>query len=1072
MSDWLDVLNDEQRNAVEQTEGYVCLHAGAGTGKTRTLTYRYAYLINEYGISPRSVWCVTFTNKAAVEMKQRVQQLCGNAIGNPFVTTFHGFCALFLREEIMAIGWPKTFTICDVSDVKELLRPLYKECEIDGKKLSLKKAWEFIDCKKETKDYISAFIGPDSTELLKRSASATEDNLKLFWRYLFAQRTTYSLDFDDLILLTLHILQNFPEVRERWQKRLEYILVDEFQDIDRDQYMLVEILANYHNNLFIVGDPDQTIYSFRGARVEYFQNFVNAHAPQGIKLNLTYNYRSQGAILKAAYSVISNNVDPDRLPLIAKREDITLDDMIVSRDPNLKLEEKMSPQVVEHLAKSSYYSNARAGNHKDRLAKAVGFKAQKKLERIGLEPRPSEHNFAHQISPWDQVLPSQEQVYTLEDNQAYWSLRELLSESPNKKGQALSLKPIITHASSVYTEADYVVDCIKEIKYLDPNATIAILYRAHYVAMQFENALVAAKIPYNVIGDLRFFDRKEIRDVIAYIRLRVNLDDDVAFRRIVNVPPRGFGKKRMEKLDLIAKANNCSLFKALILSQDDDFLFSRQTKVADFIKVMGDLSQAPFKSPVDDFELIINNTGYEEWIKESGEDERLENIATLKSYLSDFKKNQDDEVNLADFVSNVTLMTSADESSPVNAVRLMTVHNAKGLEFDYVFVVSVNEAVFPSKKAINELNVEEERRLMYVAMTRAKKQLFLSEAGGMLQNRQDPQAKIPRLPSRFLAEVKKDEVVEIGGSYMSPLGQTEIRVGNENKSNLMSVGERFVHKILGTGIVREVRAVEGEYLVFYEKLGRERTLAFTAKFERLSPSPNQAPAGAIAPAVASLQPQAQAQAPGLGQSLALGQTMGQPWPQPQQQPWPQGLAQPVSNAYQSNMNGTVAANGFNALNARGNQGQSPFSGDACASTEQGANTNNNGMMSFAQFCAQGVTPPSAPEVNSLGNGFGNVYQGPSGEANKIAEPLISTDYQQIDDDYVDDDDDEVAFVPTESLHRPKFNAFNAESAPTFSNSVVNNYNIDIGQGYGFKGHNPMATFKGNRGKKSSTEGES
>ncbi len=168
------------------------------------------------------------------------------------------------------------------------------------------------------------------------------------------------------------------------------------------------------------------------------------------------------------------------------------------------------------------------------------------------------------------------------------------------------------------------------------------------------------------------------------------------------------------------------------------------------------------------------------------------------------------------------------------------------------------------------------------------------------------------------------------------------------------------------------------------------------------------------------------------------------------------------------MNGAVAANGFNAINARSNQGQSPFSGDACASTEQGANTNNNGMMSFAQFCAQGVTPPSAPEVNSLGNGFGNVV-----EANKIAEPLISTDYQQIDDDYVDeDDDDEVAFVPTESLHRPKFNAFNAESAPTFSNNVVNNYNIDIGQGYGFKGHNPMATYKGSKTKKSSTEGES
>lgn len=913
MSDWLDVLNDEQREAVEATEGYICLHAGAGTGKTRTLTYRYAYLINEYGISPRSVWCVTFTNKAAIEMKQRVQQLCGNAVGNPFVTTFHAFCALFLREEIMAVGWPKTFTVSDVSDVKDLLRPLYQECEVDGKKLSLKKAWEFIDAKKGDRDYVPALIGPDSMELMKRSQEAAEDELKLFWRYLFAQRTTYSLDFDDLILLTLHILNHFPEVKERWQKRLEYIMVDEFQDIDSDQYELVEILAGKNNNLFIVGDPDQTIYSFRGARVEYFKNFCNLHAGQGRKLNLTYNYRSQSHILQAAYSVISNNPDPDRLPLVAMRTDITIDDMASTHDPNIRKEDRMSPDVAAKIASSSYYSQGTAlRQRKDRLARVTGYRAQQKLERIGLEPvRPADGSQGSQSSPYGQAgaaghygqagVPgpygpggaggraSYNEAVTLQadDGQYHYEyqavsdrpvagLRSALSETPDKNGRALSMKPVITHTSSIYVEADYVCRTIKEIRELFPEASIAILYRAHYVAMQLENALVTSHIPYNVIGDQRFFDRKEIRDVIAYIRLRVNLDDDVAFRRVVNVPPRGFGKKRMEHLEALARAHGCSLFHALAHSSDDDFLYKR-TEMESFVSTMTAMNAMDFRAPADDFEIIINNSGYEEWIKQSGEDERLENIASLKTYLNDFKKNQDDEVNLADFIANITLMTSMDENRPDAPVRLMTVHNAKGLEFDYVFVVSVNEAVFPSKKAINELNVEEERRLMYVAMTRARKQLFLSEAGGELQNRADPSARIKRQPSRFLSEVRREDVIEIGGSSADCISRDQTSARNSSGDH-MTVGERFFHKLLGHGVVREVREADGEYLVFYEKLGRERTLAFTAKFERLNDAAAAAPetaALAAAQAVPSVPAAAAAPAAAAGAATAVGPAAAQ-----------------------------------------------------------------------------------------------------------------------------------------------------------------------------------------------------
>lgn len=276
MADLLSVLNEEQRKAVEHFEGYVRLHAGAGTGKTRTLTYRYAYLVSVLGIPPRSVWCCTFTNKAASEMKSRITALCED-VGEPFVSTFHSFCVAFLKEEIMAIGWPNKFTIWDINSVKSALRPIYTECGINGRELPLKKAWEHIDSNKALKDYLPYFIDPDSSKLLELSDNASSMENKIFWRYLFAQRTSFALDFDDLILVSLYILKNFPEVRARWQDRLEYIMVDEFQDIDRYQYELVEILAGKHHNLFIVGDPDQTIYSWRGARVNYFNDFIRVH---------------------------------------------------------------------------------------------------------------------------------------------------------------------------------------------------------------------------------------------------------------------------------------------------------------------------------------------------------------------------------------------------------------------------------------------------------------------------------------------------------------------------------------------------------------------------------------------------------------------------------------------------------------------------------------------------------------------------------------------------------------------------------------------------------------------------
>lgn len=994
MSEWLDVLNEEQRTAVEITEGYVCLHAGAGTGKTKTLTYRYAYLISEYGISPRSVWCVTFTNKAAAEMKERVKALCGNAIGNPFITTFHGFCASFLREEISVLGWPKTFTIADVNDVKEILRPLYKECDINGKELNLRKAWEFIDSTKETKDYIPDFVGDDSSILLDRSSSATEDTIKLYWRYLFAQRSTYTLDFDDLILLTLHILKNFPEVRQRWQERLEYILVDEFQDIDRDQYELVEILAGFNQNLFIVGDPDQTIYSFRGARVEYFKGFVDAHADEdGVQLHLTKNYRSQGNILQAAYSVISNNLDPERLPLEPMRGDITLDDMVSVIDPNYEPDEELSKEVAREIQNKSYLGNAANRNVPaalaqpeqtlyydptqdesyespfgdedfssifeddcdevipeefstqvgkpmyDRLKKTVGYKKENKLRRVGINFDANDESSYASAGNFDGSntdlanaslanLGSQDQEHNAPHTESYFPPIGTATTKArgrygaqqerdnyykkNKPKSVHTLKPIVAHAGNSFIEAKFVGRTIKDIQRHDPEASIAVLYRSHFIALILEQELAARKIVYNMVGDLSFFDRKEIRDVIAYVRLRVNLDDDVAFRRIANVPPRRFGKKRMERLEEIARNHRCSLYRALSMAIDDPFL-NPGNNMSKFIEMMNKLASAPFRSPSDDLEIILNDSGYDEFLKQSGEDERLEKLASLRTYLSDFKKNHDDDVNLADFIGQIALMNSLDANQGIAPVSLMTVHNAKGLEFDYVFVISLNESIFPTKNSINEQNVAEERRLMYVAMTRACKQLFLVEAGGELLNRAKKE-RYTREPSRFIGELKDQDFISIGNAPEKVIKQQAVTHSSYNP-DLLQVGERFHHKILGYGHVLEVRVVEGEYVVWYEKLNKQRTLSFShsSKIERLSGKEAKAKAipQVIAPRrqLAASQAPTQAITPGFANQPSQAQAYSQAYNQAQAQAY--GPAQAYSQAQgNSQGNGPVPPQGY------------------------------------------------------------------------------------------------------------------------------------------------------------------
>ena len=754
----LEGLNPGQARAVKTTEGYVRVLAGPGTGKTLALTARCAYLITMLGISPRSVLCVTFTNKAAAEMRSRIQALCGGRV-EPFVATFHGFCAQFLREEAKHLGFPANFALADVEEVKEMLKPIYRTLNINGRDLSLQDEWNYIDLVKSTRlSYVHELLSEDSGDLLREAQTQDDPKDRIFYAYLYAQRSTATLDFDDLIAFTLEILHTNKEVRDKWQSRLEYILVDEFQDIDKLQYELTEILAGGHHNLFIVGDPDQTIYSFRGADVKLFTDFPQLH--QGCaQIAFEENYRSQGAILDCAYTLISNNPDPGRVHLKARRTDIS---------------EKNFAQILPPLKKVPRESE---------VLDAVRVIAQQ--GKLGLE------------------VPQKDD---------------------GGERALLTPLPAVVHSGSEILEAEYIAREIGLIRQKAGHASVAVLYRAHHVSREVERALLRRRIPYRIMSGTGFFSRAEVRDVMAYVRLCLNPADDRALRRVINEPRRGFGARRLEKLARRAREKGCSLYEALKDSFDDQALL-RGTTVRLFAETLQSLHAYIAKlKPTAALEQVLNAFGYEEYLKDSGQKERLESLATLRSLAKDFETSAGESTSAADFVTDLALYQSADLNAPRDAVRLMTVHNSKGLEFDYVFVAGVNEKLFPSAKSETEGELEEERRLMYVAMTRAAVQLFITTSMAFGQSDQEN----TRKPSRFIEELDPSQIAEMGGSF----ARRGLVSGGSGAAQFKP-GDRVFHEIFGPGTVKEVRQSAGEYVIDFPALKSPRTLSFQAPLERL-----------------------------------------------------------------------------------------------------------------------------------------------------------------------------------------------------------------------------------------------
>lgn len=710
MEQYLKELNAEQLEAAATTEGYVRVVAGAGSGKTKTLTARYLYLVEELGISTANILCVTFTNKAAAEMKKRIrQQLPDQDLGR--ITTFHGFCVGLLKEDCHVIQYPTTFIVLDEEDKEAMLRTVFEDLGITSRDMTIKEAVDYIGWRKGGRGYVKTLIDPDLERLRSLQDTATTLKDKVMYRYFYEQRKCFGLDFDDLVYFALYILEQDSEVREKWQRRLEYIMVDEFQDIDKDQYALADILSGYHRNLFVVGDPDQTIYTWRGADVKFILEFDSRH--ENVKtIYLNTNYRSVPQILSASNALIAKN--------------------------------------------------------RDRL--------EKRLTAV----RPD------------------------------------------------SRKPLYFHAKTGQLEADWMTAQMRAMHEGGmPYSRMGVLYRAHYVSRTVEESLIRNKIPYVLYSGVEFYKRKEIKDVLCYLRM-VYSGDDVSFLRSVNEPRRGVGRTRIHMLKEYAELNRCSLYDALLANLETELF--RRSRAREYVRLI-----EKYRAIYDQMDLtdllagILSESGYEGMLRASGEEERLDNLAELKQAIYDFQRKAGEEVTLGNYLDHAALFTNMDQTERADAVKLMTIHAAKGLEFPVVFLCGMSEGIFPGKRANTRERLEEERRLCYVAMTRARDRLFLSDAAGTNYDGSF------RYPSRFLFNAEEEnldyvvpldpDLVEDAKSHIS---QTE-RMEDHHVTENGAVGKRVRHSVFGDGTVIGIPRGQEGYIIQFDNMVTPRTLGAGAK---------------------------------------------------------------------------------------------------------------------------------------------------------------------------------------------------------------------------------------------------
>ena len=614
MNDLIQGLNTEQKNAVTHTEGPLLIMAGAGSGKTRVLTHRIAYLLREKDIAPRNILAITFTNKAAREMKDRVESLVGKDGEKIWMSTFHSMCVRILRRDIDRIGYDRNFSILDSSDQLSVIKQVLKEINLDPKKWDPRAMLGAISNSKN--ELMTA------EDYARKAGNMHEEQIaEIYKGYQKKLRKNQSLDFDDLIMQTLRLFDEVPEVLETYQRRFQYIHVDEYQDTNHAQYQLVKHLASRYQNLCVVGDSDQSIYAWRGADIQNILNFENDY-PKARTILLEQNYRSTELILNAANNVIDKN----------------------------------SGRKPKHL----------------------------------------------------------------------WT--------DNKGGEKIHYKQAGTEREEALFVTDKIEDLVRQARFRYQD--VAILYRTNAQSRTIEETFVKAGVPYQMIGGTKFYDRKEIKDLLAYLRLIANPNDDLSFQRVVNEPKRGVGKTSMDKMNAYAADHDISLYEA---AAEVDFVgvSAKAAKaIISFRKMIQNWAdQQEFLSATDMVQEVIDKTGYEEMLlneKSIEAQSRLENIEEFKSVTKNFEENAEDKT-LVSFLTDLALIADIDsmneDPNSDDTVTLMTLHSAKGLEFPVVFLIGMEENVFPHSRALmEEEEMEEERRLAYVGITRAEKELYISHA--------------------------------------------------------------------------------------------------------------------------------------------------------------------------------------------------------------------------------------------------------------------------------------------------------------------------------------------------------
>ncbi|MCQ2141648.1 MAG: ATP-dependent helicase [Bacteroidales bacterium] len=684
----LSALNERQRAAVTCTEGRVRVVAGAGSGKTKALSYRYAFIVNELGVDPANILCLTFTNKAAQEMKSRISQLVPPGYTNDFVCTIHGFCVRFLREEIHRLGYPKNFQILDEEDMKALARQVLTENNAERSVKTVRQLMEALAGVKTKNQYIPQY-------LLSSDAISERNALSQPVQLLYKQKDKLALDFDDLVYFTCHILHSFDDVREKWQERMNYVMVDEAQDCNSSDWDIVNTLSAQCGNLFIVGDPDQSIYEWRGAKPDMFVAFKPDK-----DIVLDENYRSTPGILDVANSIIVNN--------------------------------------------------------KNRIDK---------------------------------------KMFT-------------------RKGEGDTI--VHFHAANENQEAQWVcTEIAKRIEELHCTyADFAVLFRAAHLSRVIEQAFIRAGIPYVMWGGVRFFERLEVKDCISYLRL-VASDDDLAFERVINTPSRKVGKITLELISAYASTENTTLYQALKNHLDDPKL-DRQA-LHEFVSLIEECRARVYSASVCSMlEYILEKTGLKKEYRDDNDEQRLENITELVNSIRMYEAEhiEWETTPLHDYLQDIALYTNADYRKETNKVKLMTVHQSKGLEFPYVFIIGLSDGIFPNARSIRERKknaLEEERRLMYVATTRAEKCLFMTESEGY-----NMQAQQEKLPSRFIAEIKRELFVTEGEMDEALWQRLQTQVASEgdyvepethelpSAADSLRTGTRVNHKLFGDGEVLDI----------------------------------------------------------------------------------------------------------------------------------------------------------------------------------------------------------------------------------------------------------------------------